>query len=139
MATLTYTGQLVITNCWCGMKQAIPRDLYDFAERTGKAVWCPLGHEWVFGDTVKKDLARTKELLEQERRRLQATRDLLAQEERSHAASRGHLTRQRKKLEKVVAGVCPVDGCKRHFADLRKHISTKHPAYRGEVGTSQHK
>lgn len=27
---------------------------------------------------------------------------------------------------------CPVDGCKRHFKDLRRHISTKHPDYHGQ-------
>jgi hypothetical protein len=133
MTTLTYTGTLRITSCWCGIHLAIPQDLYDLANRhEGRTVFCPLGHKFIYGSTIEGELEKAKERLAEERRRVRATRDLLAQEERSHAATKGHVTRKRKQLSKVVAGVCPVDGCKRHFKDVRRHIATKHPDYSGQ-------
>lgn len=132
MPIMQYTGTLVVTSCWCGIKLAIPHDLHDYAIREEHTVYCPLGHKFIYGSTVRVELEEAQKNLREERKRVQATRDLLAHEERSHAATRGHVTRQKKKLEKVVAGVCPVDGCKRHFKDLRRHISTKHPDYAGQ-------
>jgi len=133
MATMTYTGRLVVTSCWCGIHMAIPEDLHLFATRhKDKAVWCPLGHKFIYSNTTEEELAEAERLLAAEQKRRKAIAELLAQEERSHAATRGHVTRKRKQLEKVVAGVCPVDGCKRHFKDLRQHIATKHPDYHGQ-------
>jgi hypothetical protein len=57
---------------------------------------------------------------------------LLRAEERSHAATKGVVTKQKKKLAKVVGGVCPVDGCHRNFKDVRRHIATRHPNYTGQ-------
>lgn len=129
MATLTYTGTLRIEQCWCGIRHAIPEELYIEARDRGQRVYCPLGHVWVFGNTTQQELEKAQQKLADERRRVQATRELLAQEERSHAATRGHVTRKKKQLAKVRAGVCPVDGCHRHFTNLDRHIATKHPDY----------
>ena len=133
MATMTYTGTLVVTSCWCGIHLAIPEDLHDFARRKKHTVYCPLGHQFIYSNSIEEQLEEAQAALAREQKRRRATADLLAQEERSHTATKGHVTRAKKKLEKVVAGVCPVDGCHRHFADLRKHISTKHPDYHGQV------
>ena len=126
--TLEYTGRLVITTCWCGLAQAIPSDLMRMAEQTGKAVWCPLGHEWVVKET---ELDRTKKRLEAAERQVriaQNQRDgwrLEAEDaERSRRAYKGHLTRIR---NKVANGVCPVAGCRRHFDNVQAHIATQHP------------
>jgi len=124
VATLEYTGTLVITSCWCGIELAIPESLHDEAHRKQKSVYCPLGHTFVYLNTTEKRLREAEDRLERERRRVQATRDLLAHEERSHAATRGHLTRAKRKAH---AGVCPVPGCRRHFADLERHMGSKHP------------
>lgn len=134
MTTMTYVGSLVVTSCWCGIHMAIPEDLYDLANRQkDKTVYCPLGHKFIYSNTTEEKLAQAKADLAEAQRRRQATMDLLVAEERSHAATKGHVTRAKKKLEKVVAGVCPVDGCKRHFKDLRRHVETKHPDYHGQV------
>lgn len=127
MGTITYTGTLVTTTCWCGIHLAVPNDLYDYAQRHGQHICCPLGHEFVFTDTVRKDLEKAREELAAERRRLAATRDLLAHEERSHAATRGHVTRKRRELTRVKAGVCPC--CNRTFQNLARHMEGQHPEF----------
>jgi hypothetical protein len=126
MSTMDYTETLAVTHCWCGIAVAIPENLMTYARRhKGKAVYCPLGHEFVFGNSVEEQLA-------EEKRRHRATQDLLRAEEdarhaeeRSHAQTRGQL---RKTRERVAAGVCPF--CHRSFAKLAAHMESKHP---GEV------
>jgi hypothetical protein len=119
--TLSYTGTLVVTRCWCGLSHAIPSDLYEQAKRRKDVVvYCPLGHTWIFRDTDEERIKRLD-------RRLEATRDLLRAEERSHSATRGHLTRAKKRERRVAAGVCPC--CNRSFANLARHMAGQHPSY----------
>ena len=118
--SMTYTEQLIVTHCWCGIALAIPENLHRFAKSKPHDVYCPLGHIFVFRDTYK-------EKYDAERRRHEATRELLAQEERSHTATRGHLTRTKKR---VAAGVCPC--CHRTFQQLARHMAAKHPHYTKE-------
>lgn len=115
--TLTYTGTLIVTTCWCGIRHSIPTELYEQAKRHGKTVYCPLGHAWIVSDNDDKKAERLA-------RRLQATRDLLRAEERSHAATRGHLTRTKRR---VAAGTCPC--CSRSFQNLARHMQGQHPDY----------
>lgn len=138
--TLTYTGSLVITSCWCGIHLAIPADLYDLAQRKGETVYCPLGHTFVFGDTeydrLKREAqeAREREALakrqaEFARSSREAAWDQVKAEQRSNAALRGWITRLRRK---VANGVCPVGGCRRHFDNVQAHIQTQHPEWAHE-------
>jgi hypothetical protein len=128
MQTITYVGKLVTTSCWCGIHLAIPEDLYRIARRNkGKAVWCPLGHEFIFSNTTEEQLAQARKEAADARRREEATRSLLQHEERSHAATRGHVTRKKKELSRVKAGICPC--CTRHFVNLERHMATKHKGY----------
>jgi hypothetical protein len=126
--TLSYSGQLVTTVCWCGVAHAVPSELYAFVQRqhqNGKAqtsIYCPLGHQWTFAGESEAEKLRGQ--LQRNEQRLQATRDLLAHEERSHAATRGHLTRTKRR---VGAGVCPC--CNRSFTQLGRHMKSKHPDY----------
>lgn len=128
---LTYTGTLTVTQCWCGVRHAVPTELYEMVERQhcdGREqtnIYCPLGHAWSFaGEGEAADLRRR---LESEQKRLKATRDLLRAEERSHTATRGHLTRQKKR---VANGVCPC--CNRTFKQLARHMKSKHPEFVAE-------
>jgi hypothetical protein len=131
MAELTHTTTLVTTSCWCGIPLAIPRALYNEMHDSGKHAFCPLGHQFVFGDTWKDKAEREKNDRLIEMRRHSATRDLLAAEERSHTATKGHLARQRKRAQ---AGVCPC--CNRTFQQLARHMANKHPDFRPENGTA---
>jgi hypothetical protein len=127
--SMTYTEELTVTHCWCGIAVAIPANLYTTAHRRKHDVYCPLGHTFVFGDTLADQLreerhrhAATRELLEAEERARLA-------EERSHAQTRGQL---RKTRERVAAGVCPF--CHRTFSQLARHMKSKHP---GEIPATE--
>jgi hypothetical protein len=117
VATLTYSGELTVVTCWCGVHLAIPASLYAEARRTRHTVYCPLGHAFSYSDSTAERLRRAEA-------REQATRELLQAEERSHAATRGHLTRHRKR---AAAGVCPC--CHRTFQQLARHMANKHPGF----------
>ena len=126
--TLTYTGTLTITSCWCGIHLAVPSDLYDEARRTEeRAIYCPLGHRFVFGNSTEEQLRESRREEAMLRRRLKAKDDLLRHEEASHRATRGHVTRKKKQLERVSNGVCPC--CNRSFVNLARHMESKHPTY----------
>lgn len=127
-ATLTYTGKLVITSCWCGIRLAIPDDLYSIASRKGTSVYCPLGHTFVYGDTENERLKKEAEVAKQQARIARASRDAAWDQaqaaHRSAAAYKGHVTRLR---NRIANGVCPVAGCRRHFDNVQAHIETVHP------------
>jgi hypothetical protein len=125
MATITYTGRLVTTSCWCGIHMAIPEDLHSIAKRNkGKTVWCPLGHQFIFSNTTEEQLAEAQQEAKRARQREKAVRELLTHEEHSHRATRGHMTRIKKR---VASGVCPC--CNRSFRDLARHMAGQHPDY----------
>lgn len=126
MATISYTGQLVVTSCWCGIVVAIPSDLHDYAVRKGTEVFCPLGHRFVYGDGEN---ARLKREIEQERQRavrlraeIDQKRAEIEHQRRRIAATKGALTKTKKRIGN---GVCPC--CNRHFANVERHMKTKHP------------
>lgn len=124
MPEITLTETLQVTSCWCGVNLAIPDSLYREAHDSGHAVYCPLGHTFVYGNTWKKRAEEEEEKRRRAEQRARASRELLEAEERSHAATRGHLTRTKKR---VANGVCPC--CNRSFVNLRRHMDCKHPEY----------
>lgn len=127
--TMQYTGELVVTSCWCGMSQAIPADLYRHARNTKDfVVFCPLGHEWVVreneADRQRKRAEDAERSLRYARARAQAEQDQRLAAERSNRAYRGWITRLR---NRVANGVCPVADCHRHFENVERHIAAVHP------------
>lgn len=113
----------------CGVLFAAPKALLEACRFDGDSFFCPNGHSLTYNSRQKKleaELKRAKDRLAGERARADQT-------EASLRATKGVVTKQRKKLEKVVAGVCPVDDCHRHFKNLRLHIETKHPDYKGQA------
>lgn len=124
MATLTYTQELVTTECWCGVVHAIPASLDKQAREHKKGVYCPLGHSWVYSQSVEEKLAAERARHDQTKAEVARQRRLREAEERSHAATRGHLTRQRKRAK---AGVCPC--CNRTFQQLARHMKSQHPDF----------
>lgn len=124
MGTITYTGRLITTTCWCGIPLAVPESLWDEAHRIKKSIYCPVGHTFIFTDRMETELAETKSRLRRAQEREQATRDLLQAEENSHRSTRGHVTRLKKR---AAAGVCPC--CTRSFQDLARHMAGQHPDY----------
>lgn len=132
--TMTYTGELTITTCWCGIRLAIPANLYRKAQSDSDfAVFCPLGHKFVYS---KNEAELERERADDAERRLrlqraatQAARDQAEAAERSARAYKGHVTRLR---NRIADGVCPVDGCRRNFANVKGHIERMHPEWAHE-------
>lgn len=124
MSTRVYTTTLHLFFCCdCGVPFGLEANFEERMREQRTTFFCPNGHsQWFPGRTEKQ------RRIEAERRE-QATRDLLRHEERRAATLKGHVTRKKKQLEQVRAGVCPVEGCHRHFQNLQRHIATKHPGY----------
>ena len=121
--TMTYSETLTVTSCWCGIPLAIPDNLYRWMQKSPKnSCYCPQGHTFIFSNTLEEKLEAERAEAKKLRQRIEATRDLLHAEERSHTATKGHLTRVKKRVHR---GVCP--HCNRHFADLERHMGSKHP------------
>jgi hypothetical protein len=127
--TLSFTGELVVTSCWCGITLAVPRQMYRWAQNDHKHhIYCPLGHTFVYGknetDLAKERAENLAIQLRNARTSTSAVRDQLQAERRSNAAYRGWITRLR---NRIANGVCPVADCHRHFDDVQAHIQTQHP------------
>jgi hypothetical protein len=124
--TLTRTVTLKIVECGtCGISFALPETLWNKCYNEGGFFSCPLGHSrgWDVGN--KKAYARE---LEDKVAQLESKVDLEKNKtmaaQREAAAARGQVTKIKKRIAK---GVCPC--CQRSFANLHRHISTKHPDY----------
>lgn len=133
MATdqLTYSGHLVATSCWCGIRVGIPQQLYDHArEDSSNKLYCPLGHVFVYrksrGDEEREKRERAERQLALERSRRDQAEAAAREERERTAAARAEVTRTRKR---AVAGACPC--CDRSFVQLARHMATKHPDYLG--------
>lgn len=126
--TMTYTGELVVETCWCGIVHAVPRVLVEHQQRqhangekqTG--IYCPLGHNWIISG--KGELERQRERAAAFERQLACRDEDLRAERASHAATKGQLTKVRKRAS---AGICPC--CNRSFVQLARHMATKHPDF----------
>lgn len=129
--TLAYTGTLHILTCGvCQIPHAIPVEMYRDRSDNGGNWWCPNGHKLHFitteRDKLERELAAAKRSRDWAQVRARAAHDQAAAAERTARALRGWNTRYR---NKIAAGVCPVDGCRRHFSDVQAHIATKHPRW----------
>lgn len=125
------------TTCggWFGLDEHFER-----AARTdGRSFTCPYGghtlswHNNSENDRLKRKTADLELSLKWAREARDEAQDRADRSERRRRATAGVLTKVRKR---VGHGVCPVAGCKRHFANLDRHMKTEHPAYQpdAEVG-----
>lgn len=123
-------ADLVTTRCWCSVEHAVPRSLYELAQRDHKqAVFCPLGHQWVAaGETEADKQRRRAERAEQDKARVEEQLAQACSErdaaERSRARVAGDLKRHKIRASN---GICPC--CNRQFADMARHMKSKHPTY----------
>ncbi len=121
--TLTVTGttELITETCIsCGVLFAMPDELKRHRIENKKSFYCPNGHSMSYteseADRLRRQLKNAKADADWERQHREAA-------ERSLSATRGVVTKLRKRAH---AGTCPF-GCRRHFADLERHVATKHP------------
>lgn len=132
--TLSFTGELVVTSCWCGIQLALPSSLYRKMQADSEVgAYCPVGHTFIYG---KNEADRQRDRADEAERHLrlaraatQAARDQAAAAHRSAIAYKGHVTRLR---NRIANGVCPVAGCRRHFDNVQAHIEGQHPEWAAE-------
>jgi len=134
--TMSYSTVLEVLDCGeCGIPFALPRDFHARVQRTGEGFYCPNGHNISYCETenakLKKRLADEQRWRENAETRARAAGDQVAAAERSARAYKGAAARARKR---AAAGVCPVPGCRRHFADLQRHMESKHPGHGDSEG-----
>lgn len=134
MTNLTYMTLLTSLTCGvCEIPFAMPDDLLRAAQNDGRFFWCPNGHKIHYTeseiDRLKNRLAREKRWREQAEARATHEGDQRRAAELSAAAYKGHATRLRKN---AAAGVCPVPECHRHFENLARHMTVKHPGFADE-------
>jgi hypothetical protein len=119
---LSYT--FVSLACWvegCGVVFALEHTYKRKLVEGGITFYCPNGHRIRYGES---EIERLKKFLESERYAHERTRDRLKREEHAHRGTRGVVTRIK---NRIAHGVCPC--CKRTFADVARHMKTKHPDF----------
>lgn len=139
--TITAAIELVTETCYsCGVLFAMAKDYVQKRRDDHFSFYCPNGHSQAYtGETARQKAERLETELERQRRynaedrewfgeRLESTRRRLS-------ATRGVVTRLRKR---AVAGACPF-GCRRHFANLQRHVARQHPGqeFEGETPTPE--
>lgn len=125
METLTHSGTLVVTSCWCGIGVAIPESLYRQARDQGESVYCPLGHTFVWKKTRVQELENEVARLRDDKT---FWRGEAEREQRRARAARGQVTKIK---NRVGNGVCPC--CKRTFANVARHMANQHPDFTKET------
>lgn len=137
MSTLTYTGTLKTTTCWCGIQHAVPIELYEYMLRQQAdgvkqvGIYCPVGHSWTFAgksevDRKQEEIERLQRVAQSRLESLEMVRKQRDAAKRSAAAQKGQATKARKR---AAASLCPVEGCHRSFVQIRRHLTAKHPDY----------
>lgn len=126
-SAVSVSFKITVMDCpVCGVVFGVTDEFVDCRRKDGASFYCPNAHSMSYGesalDKAQRDAARAKARADQ----LAAARDderrRREQVERSLAATRGQVTKLRKRAQ---AGVCPC--CTRHFADLQRHMASKHP------------
>ena len=115
----------------CSIRFRVPAGFTAYRRRDNRSFFCPNGHSMAFTESQADKLRRERDRLAQqiaqkddEIHAARTARD--AAEQRAAAAER-----KTKRVEKRAhAGLCPC--CNRSFAELAKHIATKHPTFRAE-------
>jgi len=112
----------------CGIKYALPSALYNHQRQVGGYHHCPNGHSqgWSADGSENARLRRERDRAVQEQARLaqQVTELDRIADENSRRADRAEKEGRRIK-RRANSAVCPC--CNRHFANVERHIKTKHP------------
>lgn len=135
MATIVRQVELTVLNCGeCGGTYAI-NERYRRQKYEKRGHWhCPYCRcSWGYSagnskiDDLESELAQAKRQADYHQQRARENADDAAAARRRLHATKGVVTKQRKKLERVKAGVCPC--CNRTFQNLQQHMANKHPEF----------
>lgn len=125
------TAELTTIHCGkCGGIYAIAKKYRRHKYERGGFWNCPYCQcSWGYGDSeiknVKEQLAAKERELESERKRKEWAQQDARIAERRRRALKAVITKTK---NRIGHGVCPC--CRRNFDNLRRHMATKHPAYK---------
>jgi len=108
----------------CGVAYTVPRVVIENHRQKGGHHFCSNGHSLGWdkdGDTEMNRLRRERDRLKQNEARLLQEKDDLA------AVGRKALDDLQRHKKRAAAGTCPC--CKRTFANMARHIKSKHPNF----------
>lgn len=125
--TQTVLTTLAVQECCnCGVAFGMPEALDEKRQDDGEWFWCPNGHRQHYSkpriQVLKDKLAASERATERQRLRVIQADEQREATERSLRSTKGHLTRARRR---IVHGTCPY--CHRHFKDVARHMTSKHP------------
>lgn len=130
----SYSMELELETCWCGMPFMLSKDLRYQARNRGHTIYCPLGHTITWKETEETRLRRERDRLKQDQARLEDEKrwaEQQAQMARERADKAEKATKRLKK--RASAGTCPC--CNRTFANMAQHMKHQHPELLSENGT----
>ena len=113
--------------CNCGIEFHITDDLYRRRVADRQSFWCPNGHPQSYrGESEAEKQRRRAERAEQS---VAMWREEAEQHQRSNTALKGAITKMKRRS---AHGTCPC--CHRTFANMARHMRSKHPEYVKEQG-----
>lgn len=120
MATITIQATFVTETCiTCGIQFAVPPEYVRRLRETHRTFYCPNGHNMYYPSETEEE--RLKRELRQANRDVGDLREAKLKTEKQLNGALGEITKLKKRAN---AGLCPY--CRRHFANLERHIHNKH-------------
>jgi hypothetical protein len=129
-AQIVFETTLVAEECCaCGMVFALPHTIQLRLKKSHDTFYCPAGHgQHYIGETdeerLAKEVERYKRLWKDEERYASTVVAERNAAQRSLKATKAAHTRTK---NRIANGVCPC--CHRSFANMQRHMQTKHPQY----------
>lgn len=123
----------------CGITYALPERVVQDRRERGGNWYCPNGHSLSFTETeadrLRKEARRLETKLAAEKTNVEwwrkRTDEARKETEHQEARANGYKGALTKVKKRVGNGVCPC--CNRSFADLGRHMETKHPAFKEPI------
>lgn len=109
----------------CGCEFGMPKVFVSARRNDKRSFYCPNGHSLSFKECEVDRLRRERDRLKQREAMLEDE----ARAARERAEKAESATKRLKK--KAAAGSCPC--CKRTFANMARHMQTKHPEFKAEA------
>lgn len=123
MSTQTYTGELTLIECaGCHMDFGVTPQFQSARRSDHARFYCPSGCHNHYPQRSTEEKLRAQLARAEGEAAAQRARATTAENRRR--AAKGQLTKAKKRISN---GVCPC--CNRHFANVERHMETKHPEY----------
>lgn len=124
--TIQKTVRLIAIECIkCGVMFAWPDHMEQQKRKDGTVFYCPNGHGMSWASSLKTETERLGQELSEAKERERRARQDAEFFKNQRDGFKGEITKLKRR---AAAGICPC--CNRHFANLERHVATKHPELR---------